>query len=335
MSVFIIAEAGVNHNGDVALAKKLIDAAKDAGADAVKFQSFKAGHLVTRLAEKASYQTANTGNQDSQYEMLKLLELSAQVHRELFEYCMQREMLFLSTPFDIESADLLEDLGLPIYKISSGDMTNTPFLKHLAKKGKPLILSTGMSSLGEVEEALTAVYSTGNSNVSLLHCTTDYPARYEEINLRAMLTMKEAFKLPVGYSDHTDGYEISLAAVAMGAAIIEKHFTLDRTLPGPDHKASLEPCELAQMICCIRNIEKSFGSGIKTITESEKAIVGIVRKSLVTRNPIGKGQVISEADIVIKRPATGIAPRHYDEIIGRTVRNDMEADVCLQWTDIN
>ncbi len=333
-SVFVIAEAGVNHNGNLDMAKRLVDAAMDAGADAVKFQTFKADKLVTRNAAMARYQADNTGRNEGQHELLVRLELSWASHVAIKEYCDKAGILFLSTPFDDDSADMLERLAVPLYKISSGDLTNTPFLRHVGAKGKPVILSTGMATLGETEEGLHAVYSSGNRHVSLLHCTTNYPARLEDVNLRAMQTLKEAFKVKVGYSDHTEGIEIPLAAVAMGAGIIEKHFTLDKSLPGPDHKASLEPQELKRMVTCIRSIEIAFGDGVKAMRESERPIRDLVRKSIVAAKAIPQGHVFGEGDLEIKRPANGMEPRYYESIIGRVARNDIGVDQALQWTDL-
>ncbi|MCW7999959.1 N-acetylneuraminate synthase, partial [Clostridium sp. cpc1] len=259
---FIIAEAGVNHNGNIDIAKKLVDAAVEAGVDAIKFQSFKAGNLVTKSAKKAEYQKETTGN-GNQFEMLKKLELSYKEHIILKKYCEEKGIMFISTPFDFESADLLEKLNIPLYKISSGDLTNIPLLKYIAKFNKPMIVSTGMANLGEVEIAVNAIKEGGNDKITLLHCTSNYPTACEDVNLNAILTLKNAFKLPVGYSDHTIGIEIPIGAVAMGTKVIEKHFTLDKNMEGPDHRASLEPNELKEMVKNIRNIEKAFGNGIK------------------------------------------------------------------------
>lgn len=334
MAVFIIAEAGVNHNGDINLAKKLIDSAKEAGADAVKFQSFKASRLVTASAEKADYQLKNTGCAENQYEMLRKLELSAEAHKYLKEYCDKVGIIFLSTPFDFESTDLLNSLNVPMYKISSGDLTNIPFLKYIAKRERPIILSTGMSDLGEIEEALTAIYSENNKDITLLHCTTSYPAPYQEVNLKAMLTIREAFKTAVGYSDHTEGIEIAIAAAAMGASVIEKHFTLDRRLHGPDHKASIEPDDLRRMVTSIRNVERAMGDGCKRIKLSEADVKKLVRKSVVAGCNIKKGSIISEEALALKRPADGIEPKFFHEIVGKIAKNDIMEDAPIKWCDI-
>lgn len=334
MPVMIIAEAGVNHNGSIQIAEKLIDTAKEAGADAVKFQTFKTAKLVTTAAEKAKYQTVNTGIAESQYNMLSRLELSREMHLHLKNYCDKVKITFLSTPFDFESVDLLTELNVPIYKISSGDLTNIPLLRYVSAIGRPVILSSGMSTLGEIKEALETVYSKGNRKVTVLHCTTNYPTPFEEANLNAMNTIQNAFKVDVGYSDHTDGIEAAIAAVAMGAVVIEKHFTMDRNLPGPDHKASLEPADLKKLVRSIRNIEKALGSGIKSITASEAAIMNTVRKSIVARNMIKKGQSISMDDLEIKRPMKGIEPKYLDDIIGKTARRDINPEEHIQWLDL-
>lgn len=331
MPVFIIAEAGVNHNGSLKLAKKLIDVAVEAGADAVKFQTFKAENLVTKTADKAGYQKQVTGSDESQFQMLKKLELSGKDHVELYDYCRKAGIMFLSTPFDFESADLLEKLGVELFKISSGDITNMPFLKYVARKNKPIVLSTGMSTLGEVEEAIDWIKQEGNEQIKLLHCTTSYPTLYTDVNLRAMETLRDAFKLPVGYSDHTPGIEIPIAAAAMGACIIEKHFTLDNAMEGPDHKASLEPDELKSMVSCIRNIEMALGDGVKKVTEKELQNLNIVRKSIVAARKIYKGHTIHEKDMAIKRPQTGISPKYFSNLVGKTVQNDVEPDEPIKW----
>lgn len=331
--VFIIAEAGVNHNGDIDLAKKLVDAAIDAGADAVKFQSFKAEKLVTVNAQKADYQKNNTGN-GSQYEMLKKLELSYEQHVILKRYCEDKNIFFLSTPFDFESVDLLEGLNIKIYKISSSDLNNIPFLRYIAKLNKPMIVSTGMATLGEVESAVGAIKACGNNNISLLHCTTNYPTSYEDVNLKAMVTMAEAFKLPVGYSDHTLGIEVPIAAVAMGARIIEKHFTLDKGMEGPDHKASLEPHELKHMINSIRNIEKSMGDGIKRCSKSEENTKIAARKSIVAKVDIEEGQLITEDLLTIKRPGNGLKPEYIGVLLGKKAKRKITVDQLIDIIDI-
>ena len=331
--VFIIAEAGVNHNGDIRLAYKLVDAAKEAGADAVKFQTFKAENVVSKIAEKAEYQKETTNSEESQYEMIKKLELSFEDFVKIKDYCDKKGIIFLSTPFDYESVDFLESL-VPLYKVGSGEITNLPFLEYIAKKGKPIILSTGMSTLGEVEEAVkTIINVTSSLPLVLLHCVSNYPAKYEDVNLKAMLTLKEAFELPVGYSDHTLGIEIAIAAVALGAKVIEKHFTLDRGLPGPDHKASLEPDELKKMVKAIRNVEKALGSGVKRPTQSELKVMKVARRSLVATRDIRAGEVVKESDILIKRPGTGILPKFKEIIIGMRLTRDVKKDNPFDWED--
>lgn len=329
----IIAEAGVNHNGDINIAKQLVDAALEAGVDAIKFQSFKAENLVTKNAPKADYQKQTTGN-GNQYEMLKKLELSYDEHIILKNYSEEKGIMFISTPFDFESVDLLEKLDIPLYKISSGDLTNTPLLKYIAKLNKPMIVSTGMANLGEVEIAVAAIKETGNDKISLLHCTSNYPTYYEDVNLNAMITLKNAFKLPIGYSDHTIGIEIPIAAVAMGAKIIEKHFTMDKAMEGPDHKASLNPEELKEMVKSIRNIEKAFGDGVKRCNESEKSTQNVARKSIVASVNIKKGEIISYDNITFKRPGYGISPMFSCEVIGKTTIADITADDFITFNNI-
>jgi len=331
--VFIIAEAGVNHNGDIHLAHKLVDAAKEAGADAVKFQTFKAENVVSKIAEKAEYQKETTNSEESQYEMIKKLELSFEDFVKIKDYCDKKGIIFLSTPFDYESVDFLKSL-VPLYKIGSGEITNLPFLEYIAKKGKPIILSTGMSTLGEVEEAVKTIINVNSSlPLVLLHCVSNYPAKYEDVNLKAMLTLKEAFKLPVGYSDHTLGIEIAIAAIALGAKVIEKHFTLDRDLPGPDHKASLESDELKKMVKAIRNVEKVLGNGIKKPAQSELKVMKVARRSLVVARDIRAGEVVKESDILIKRPGTGILPKFKEIIIGMRLTRDVKKDNPFDWED--
>lgn len=330
---YIIAEAGVNHNGSLDIAKKLVDAAVEAGANAVKFQTFKTENMVTGYAEKAKYQEDTTGNA-SQFEMLKKLELSFEDHKVLNEYCKEQGITFLSTPFDCESVKLLEKLNIPLYKISSGDLTNLPLLDYIARLKKPMIVSTGMCGLGEVEKAINAIHDAGNTDITLLHCTSNYPTMYNDVNLNAMNTLKNAFKLPVGYSDHTLGIEISIAAVAMGAKIIEKHFTIDNTFEGPDHKASLEPRELKQMIQSIRNIESALGDGVKKCRENEKNIRDVARKSIVASTIIKKGQVITIDQITYKRPGYGISPEFLNMIVGRTASYDISPDEIITFEKI-
>jgi N-acetylneuraminate synthase len=322
---FVIAEAGVNHNGNVDLALRMIRAAADAGADAVKFQTFKADKLTTAQAPKAVYQKETTANDENQLEMLRKLELSLEAYPLLVEACHANGILFMSTPFDEESVNMLDALGMAVFKISSGEVTNLPFLIHIAHKGKPMILSTGMSYLGEVDTAVRAIFSTGNHQLALLHCTSAYPANPADINLRAMCTMEHAFQLPVGFSDHSMGIEIPLASVAMGAAIIEKHFTLDRTLPGPDQRASLEPLELKAMVVGIRKIEAAMGHGRKEPVECEADTAAVARKSLVARKIIPAGASLTESDVVMMRPGTGLPPAMLPYLIGRVVRLDIPA----------
>ncbi|OGO58329.1 MAG: N-acetylneuraminate synthase [Chloroflexi bacterium RBG_19FT_COMBO_47_15] len=326
---FIIAEAGVNHNGDVNLAKRLVDVAMKAGADAVKFQSFKAENVVTRKAATAKYQAQTTGSAESQYEMIKKLELSAGNFVGLAHYAQKKGILFLSTPFDKDSVDLLDGLGVPAFKIASGEITNFPLIRYIAEKGKPVILSTGMSTLGEINEALQVIQSEGIKDIVLLHCTTAYPAKVEDVNLKAMETLRREFKVPVGLSDHTLGITIPIAAVALGACVIEKHFTLDKSLPGPDHQASLEPKELKQMNETIREVEKAMGDGNKMPTEEERQIQKAVRRSIVARVNIPKGTIITEAMLDIKRPGTGLEPKYMDKVIGAVARYRIQQDEPL------
>ncbi len=329
--VLIIAEAGVNHNGSLELALNLVDAAKESGADAVKFQTFRADCLATRTAHKAAYQERTTENSESQFEMLKRLELDASAHRHLMDHCRKIGIQFLSSPFDMQSTDLLAAMDLPVYKVPSGEITNFPFLEHVASKGRPIILSTGMSTLGEVEEAVSALRAAGASQLTLLHCVTEYPAPYAEVNLRAMLTLKSAFGLPVGYSDHTPGIEISIAAVALGAEVIEKHFTLDRTLPGPDHAASLEPSELKQMVDAIRHVEVALGTGVKAPAPCEIPNMSVARKSVVASQALSAGHQLTVSDMDIKRPGNGLAPRLLSALVGRTLRKEIEKDEVIHW----
>ena len=329
--VFIIAEAGVNHNGSLDLAYQLIDVAKDAEADAVKFQTFKAENVVSKLADKAEYQKKTTGSDQSQLEMIKKLEISFEDFVKLKKYCDKKEIMFLSTPFDYQSIDFLYDL-VDIYKIPSGEIINYPYLKHIADKNKSIIMSTGMANLGEIEEAINTIREVNlKVKISLLHCTTNYPTPYEEVNLKAMQTLAVAFKLPVGYSDHTLGIEVPVAAVAMGAKVIEKHFTLDKNLPGPDHKASLEPDELKGMVKAIRNIEVALGDGIKKPNKSEIEIMKVARKSLIATKDIKSGEIIKETDITIKRPGTGILPKFKEIVIGMKLINDIRQDEPFGW----
>lgn len=339
MKTFIIAEAGVNHNGDLSRARQLVDRAADAGADAVKFQTFQAKKLVTSTAPRARYQSENTGSVESQEKMLQSLELPGNAYEKLFEYCGKKGIQFLSTPFDEESADMLNATGMRVFKIPSGEITNKPLLQHVALYKKPIILSTGMSYLGEVEKAVAWIAGRwGNfpvkENLTLLHCVSNYPAAFEEVNLHAMLTLRDAFGLLVGYSDHTKGIEASVAAVALGAAVIEKHFTLDRNLPGPDHKASLEPEELNHLVYAIRNVEKAMGDGVKQPTASERETMVIARKSLVAARDMAAGEVLTTNDIMIKRPGTGIPPEFMDVIAGMRLSRAVSRDTVLLWEHI-
>ena len=323
---FIIAEAGVNHNGDIEIAKKMIDAASAAGADAVKFQTFKAERIVSINAPKAEYQIENTNNTESQYQMLKKLEIDKETHLELMEYCKEKNIMFLSTPFDVDSVHMLVELGIEIIKIPSGEITNLPYLREVARQKKKVILSTGMSNMQEVKEAVDILRQNGSEDITVLHCNTQYPTPMEDVNLRAMISMREELELPVGYSDHTQGIEVPIAAAAMGATVVEKHFTLDKTMDGPDHKASLEPEELRKMVKSIRNIEKALGDGIKTISESEKDNLPIVRKSIVAACRIEKGELFTEENLTVKRPGNGISPMKWDEIIGKVSDKTYEVD---------
>lgn len=328
--VFIIAEVGVNHNGDLGMAMQLIDAAKASGVDAVKFQTFKAEDLVTHEAKMAEYQKQQIEDITSQYEMLKGLELDYENFIELKEYCDKKRIQFLSTPHSLSSIAFLEPL-IPVYKIASGDLTNIPFLEIIASYDKPIIMSTGMATLEEVSEAMSVIRKKGNNEIVLLHCVTNYPAALETLNLRAMLTLKETFEVPVGFSDHTIGFAASIAAVSLGACVIEKHFTLDKKLPGPDHKASIEPRELAEFVQILRSVESALGDGIKKPTEPEMKIREVARKSLVAKLDIQKGVIITEEMIEIKRPGFGIAPKHWNEIIGRRTKVAIEHEQVLKW----
>ena len=328
---FIIAEAGVNHNGDMEIARRLVEAAAQAGADAVKFQTFTAERIVTPDACKADYQLQTTDTDESHYEMLKRLELSAEMHQELIVHCRNQDILFLSTPFDERSADFLEELGIAAFKIPSGEITNLPFLAHVARKGKPMIVSTGMSCLGEVETAVQTIKDTGNQDLILLHSVSNYPADPSDINLRAMQTLTTAFKVPVGYSDHTEGSEVAIAAVALGACLIEKHFTEDRNLPGPDHRASLEPEELKTLVNSIRTVETALGHGRKEPAASEANTAKSARKSLVSALKISAGTKITRDMIKIKRPGTGIAPTFLPTILGMKINRPLDKDEVLRW----
>ena len=328
----IIAEAGVNHNGELGMAKQLIDVAAEAGADLVKFQTFNADRLVTQSARKADYQIVITDADETQYEMLHRLELSIDMHKELITHCDKRNIVFFSTGFDIESIDLLVSLGLNRFKIPSGEITNLPYLRHIGRFDKPVILSSGMATMDEIEMAVDVLEQAGTSrkNITVLHCTSEYPTPINEVNLTAMLSIQKAFNIEVGYSDHTSGIEVAIAAVALGATVIEKHFTLDRNLSGPDHKASLEPEELKSMVTAIRNIEVALGDGVKRPTPDEVKNKSVVRKSLMASLSIKKGEIFSSLNITTKRPGIGISPMRWDEVIGRAAPRDFAADELIE-----
>lgn len=326
---FVIAEAGVNHNGDITLAKSLIDVAVEAKADAVKFQTFQADRLATPGASKAAYQLRATAPYESQQQMLRRLELSEQAHRELMAYARARGILFLSTPFEEASADLLDRLEVAAFKMASGELTNLPFLAHVAAKGKSMIVSTGMATLAEVAMAVRTIHEAGNHSFALLHCVSQYPAEPAEANLRAIQTLMATFKVPVGYSDHTTGIEVALAAVALGACVIEKHFTVDRQLPGPDHQSSVEPGELAALIRGIRTVEASLGHGRKEPTAREADTAAVARKSLVAARNISRGCTLTEELIAVKRPGTGLPPAMLPQVVGRKASRDIPVDTVL------
>lgn len=329
--VLIIAEAGVNHNGSLETAKELVNVAAEAGANLVKFQTFSADRLVTTSAQKAKYQHQMMDASETQHAMLVKLELSREMHEKLISYCKQCGIEFFSTGFDIQSFDLLADLGLKLFKIPSGEITNLPYLRYIGQYGKPVILSTGMATLGEIENALDILENCGmqRKNITVLQCNTEYPTPMDDVNLRAMLSIREAFGVAVGYSDHTHGIEVPIAAVALGATVIEKHFTLDQNLPGPDHRASLEPDELKAMVQAIRNIEKALGDGIKRPSPSELKNKPVARKSLVARQPIKAGEVFTAENITAKRPGAGISPMRWDEFIGQAAQKDYQEDELI------
>lgn len=330
--IFIIAEAGVNHNGSVEAARELIDAALEAGADAVKFQTFKAGNIASKFVPKAPYQKGIISQSESQLEMLERMELSPEVHKELISYCREKGIIFLSSPFDLESVDLLEKLGLEIFKIPSGEVTNLPYLRKVGRLGKKIILSTGMSTLQEVKDALDLLVDEGTEkeSITVLHCNTEYPTPMRDVNLRAMLTIAEAFDVQVGYSDHTLGVEVPVAAVVLGASIIEKHFTLDRSMEGPDHQASSEPHEFKAMVRAIRNIEEALGSGEKKPSASEKKNIDVVRKSIVAAVAIKEGEVFTEENLTVKRAMKkGLSPMLWDEVVGGRAKKDYQPDELI------
>ena len=330
--ILIIAEAGVNHNGDINLAKKLINSAAEAGADIVKFQTFNANRQVTNLAKKADYQNQTTDSSESQQDMLRRLELTEAMHHELIAHCAVNNIDFLSTGFDIESVNFLAGLGQDCFKIPSGEITNLPYLRHIGGFGKKVILSTGMSTLGDIEAAIDVLEYAGTPRIKItvLQCTTEYPTPMTEVNLRAMHSIHEAFGTAVGYSDHTQGIEVAIAAAAMGATVIEKHFTLDRNLPGPDHQASLEPAELIAMVRAIRNIEEALGDGIKRLTPSEVKNKSVVRKSLIASREIKAGEPFTTENITTKRPGTGISPMRWDEVLGGIAPRDFVMDELIE-----
>lgn len=328
MSVCIIAEAGVNHNGSLELAYKMVDKAKEAGADIIKFQTGIPEKIMSRFAQKAEYQKKTTGEDESQLNMIRKLMLPFDDFISLKQYCADKGIKFLSTPFDLSSVEFLDQLGCDLWKIPSGEITNLPYLLKIAKTGKPIIMSTGMSTLDEVGAAIKVLRENGSGEITLLHCTTEYPAPYADVNLLAMRTIKDAFGLPVGYSDHTPGIEIPVAAVAMGAKVIEKHFTLDRNMEGPDHKASLEPDELAAMVKAIRNVEMAIGTGEKVPSESEKKNMAIARKSIIAARDIRKGEVLTAENLTTKRPGNGVSPMRWNQVVGtRAIRDFMEDEL--------
>ena len=332
MSILIIAEAGVNHNGDLVVARELIDVAAEAGADCVKFQTFSADRLVTKNAAKADYQNQATDNGESQSAMIRELELTRDMHEILIAHCKLRGIEFFSTGFDLESIDLLVELGLDCFKIPSGEITNLPYLRHVGKYGKPVVMSTGMATLVEIEAALNILEGAGTSRecITVLHCNTEYPTPMTDVNLQAMLTIRDTFGVQVGYSDHTLGIEVATAAVALGATVIEKHFTLDRNLPGPDHQASLEPEELKAMVSAIRNVERAMGDGIKRPSASELKNKPVARKSLVAMCAIREGEVFSEDNLTVKRPGNGLSPMRWDEVLGCKATRNFVADELIE-----
>lgn len=332
--IFIIAEAGVNHNGSLEIAKKMIDAAVKAGVDAVKFQTFKADSLVQKNAHKAAYQQENAvDKEETQYDMLQKLELTEQMHRELMQVCAENKILFLSTPFDIDSIHMLAECGVSIMKVPSGEITNYPYLREIGRTGKPVILSTGMCKLEEVKAAVAVLKENGSRDITLLHCNTEYPTPMCDVNLRAMQTLRAETGLPVGYSDHTQGIEVPIAAAAMGAVVIEKHFTLDRNMEGPDHAASLEPEELCAMVRAVRNIESALGDGEKKPSPSEIKNRDVARKSIVARRAIRKGEAFTEENLTAKRPGSGISPMRWKDVIGLTADRNYERDEMIAIQD--
>lgn len=334
MAVYVIAEAGVNHNGSVKNAFKMIDCAKECGCDCIKFQTFKADALVTSNAPKADYQMRNTNGSNNQFEMLKSLELNDREFEELKAHCDEIGIEFMSTPFDIESVDVLEKIGVTRYKISSGDINNKQLLQHVAKTGKSMVVSTGMSTIEEVRKAVDWIEQVGNHQITLLHCTSNYPTSYDEVNMKAMQTLQQKFGYPIGYSDHTKGDLASIVAVAMGATVIEKHFTLDKNMEGPDHKASLNVEELKEMVDDIRAVETIMGNGVKQPMKSELNTRSVARKSVVLAHNIQKGEILKKEDLVLKRPGNGLAPEYLDELIGKVLVRNMRAEEMITWKDV-
>tara|TARA_Y100000768_G_C23971995_1_gene681019 strand:+ start:1285 stop:2283 length:999 start_codon:yes stop_codon:yes gene_type:complete len=332
MKTIIIAEAGVNHNGSIDYAKKLIDIAFEGKADYVKFQTFKAEKVVTRNANKAEYQKGLTGTNETQFEMIKKLELDRKTHEDLIDYCKQIDIQLLSTAFDHDSIDLLDELNIPLFKIPSGEINNLPYLRHIGRMGKPIIMSTGMSTLDEVHNALNILIESGaeKEQITILHCNSEYPTPMKDVNLKAMITIRDELGVNIGYSDHTLGIEVPIAAVAMGATVIEKHVTLDRTMPGPDHAASLEPEELKAMVSAIRNIEKAMGDGIKIPSQSETNNIAVVRRSIIAKKDIKKGEKFSEENLTVKRPGSGISPMEWDNVIGQVSNHDYDIDDLIR-----
>lgn len=331
--VLIIAEAGVNHNGSLEIAKRLVDEASSAGVDIIKFQTFKAEKLVSKTAKQAEYQKKNIGNgEETQYAMLKKLELSSEQHEELIDYCNSKNIRFFSTAFDMDSIDYLHSLNLGLWKIPSGEITNYPYLKKIASYKEPIILSTGMCELTDIENAINVLVTNGVSKdtITILHCNTEYPTPMKDVNLKAMLEIKEKFGVKIGYSDHTEGIEVPIAAVALGAAVIEKHFTLDKNMEGPDHKASLEPSELKAMVKSIRNIEQALGTGHKTISESERKNIEIARKSIVAAKDIKEGEIFTEENLTVKRPGNGINPMEWENVIGKMAKRDFQEEELIE-----
>ncbi len=330
MGVCIIAEAGVNHNGDINIARQMIDVAAGSGVDYIKFQTFKAEKLVVENAQQAEYQKKNTGKSESQLEMLKKLELTQDDFIELKKYCGEKKVGFISTPFDFESIDFLETLDMDLWKVPSGEVTNYPYLVKIAKTHRPVVMSTGMCDIDEIREAVKVLRDNGCGELTLLHCNTMYPTSFEDVNLKAMETLKREFDVPVGYSDHTLGIEVHVAAVAMGARVIEKHFTLDKNMEGPDHRASIDPVELKQMVSAVRNVEKALGDGDKHVTDSESANKAVARKSIVAAEDIKAGEVFTEVNLTVKRPGTGISPMRWPEVLGREADRDYKKDELIE-----